>query len=503
MDEEAARLLAAAQVEGVQTEEFLDLCRRAFTLAPHCVEVFRVAIAGMVAHTQLRNSHELVRQAIALFPNDPKVIEGYATWLEYHGNFDVAVAYWRRLARVAPEADPHQLKLARALLFATDLAGAAHILQGVIQRYAQESPSWLAKAHALYGEVLLKAGDPAGFGHYVYRIWANAGFYEIPGLAWWRGESLAGKRLIITHHLGYGDQLLLASVIPILEACGITVGVTLDNAVAALVAHALPQTHIQVADRSCSPHQGPGPDTLNFTERFKPDFQTTLLHLPQLALGAAGRDCGLFRAYLSAPEAAKAYVAPVMDAIAQVAGGRQIVALAWDCVQRNFAQEQGEYVASFSQRRSIPTAEIAALVDDPAIRANYHFVSLHPHTHFPHIADPLPENLSLLGTTIGYFTDTAAVLERCDSVLSIDMSMANLASLMNKDTTLMLQHEGEWRFGVAGERSPWLGAPRCIRQVIPGEWGSVLRAAREHLLIKAMTRMPVMRGETVSARTLC
>ncbi len=304
-------------------------------------------------------------------------------------------------------------------------------------------------------------------------------------MAWWNGEPLAGKRIVVTHHLGYGDQLLLSSVIPLLEQHGVSVSVTLDNAVASLVHHSSPNTEIQIADRSCTPHQMPGPDIIAFAQHARPDFQTTLLHLPVLALAVVGNDCEIFRPFLHAPEPAKAYVAPVMHAIDQVARGREIVGVAWDCIQRNYAGEQGEYVASFSSRRSIPTNLIAGLIDDAEIRERYHFVALHPHTHYEYIQDPLPSNLSQLGTTIGYFADTAAILERCDSVMSIDMSMANLASLMNKDTTLMLQHEGEWRFGIAGDRAPWLRAPHCLRQVIPGQWDVVLAQARERLLAKA------------------
>jgi len=90
------------------------------------------------------------------------------------------------------------------------------------------------------------------------------------------------------------------------------------------------------------------------------------------------------------------------------------------------------------------------------------------------------------------FSDTTAVIERCDSVVSIDMSMANLASLMHKDTTLLLQHEGEWRFGIVGERSPWLAGPLCIRQQIPGDWSPVLETARTQLLMKALSHVPTL-----------
>jgi hypothetical protein len=86
------------------------------------------------------------------------------------------------------------------------------------------------------------------------------------------------------------------------------------------------------------------------------------------------------------------------------------------------------------------------------------------------------------------FSETTAVIECCDAVLSIDMSIANLAALMGKELTLMLQHEGEWRFGIAGERSPWFAEPLCLRQTIPGDWTPVLAGVRAHLLLKALGR---------------
>jgi tetratricopeptide (TPR) repeat protein len=449
-------------------------------------EAARIALQTMARHGRLRESGDLARAAIARYPSDASMVHAYALWLEYQGNFDVALAYWRRLERLAPSADPHHLNLARALLYANDLDAALALLTPLLERRGGEGDHEVALAHAIAGEALLKAGDPAGFAHYLYRIWANAGFYEVPDLPGWNGEELAGKRLLVTHHLGYGDQLLCASLLPALADRGATVAVTTDYAISSLMQHALPQITVFTGTRACTPHQPPDADLREIVARFRPDYQTTFLHLPHHAAQAEHARAAFFPPYLSAPQPAVRAVAVTMDAVRATAAGRQVIGIAWDCIQRHYGSEQGEYVASFSERRSISTEAIALLIDDPEVRAAYHFIALHPQTHFDAIATPLPQNLSLPAPLLRRFSETAAVIERCDAVLSIDMSIANLAALMGKELTLMLQHEGEWRFGIAGERSPWFAEPLCLRQTIPGDWTPVLAGVRAHLLMKAL-----------------
>jgi hypothetical protein len=482
MHEEAVRLISAAQEEGRGAEEVIALCSRAFEFAPNAVEIFHVILQKMARIGNLRASGDIVREAIKLYPSDPEIIEAFARWQEFQGNFDVAASYWVRLARVSPHFDPHKLGLARALMFANDLQGAVSLLRPFLEENGSVLHRAVSIAYAIVGEAMLKSGNPDGFQYYLHRIWANAGFYEVPEVQAWHGQEIAGKKLLITHHLGYGDQMLLASLLPHFVARGVQVCVMLDHGISSLVQHALPQVSVCEGNRACVPHQAPDPALQSVVERFRPDYQTTLLHLPAHVTRESGGNFPQFSPYISVPLPATQSMEPVVNALRKAAGGRRLIGIAWDCAQRVFAAEQGEYVASFSERRSIPTEVIATLMDDPEIAAAYHFVALHPQPHFEAITVPLPRNLSVIGRYLGRFSDTSAIIAACDAVVSCDMSMANLAALMGKELTLMLQHEGEWRFGIAGDRSPWFAEPLCFRQVIPGDWSPVMTGVRNHLL---------------------
>jgi hypothetical protein len=125
------------------------------------------------------------------------------------------------------------------------------------------------------------------------------------------------------------------------------------------------------------------------------------------------------------------------------------------------------------------------LTNDPELRERYHFVSLVHGTHYRNFTDPLPENMTHLRESLSSFAATAAVIEACDFVVSIDMSLSNLSCMQGKESWVLLQHEGEWRFGVTGERSPWLECARPFRQRVPFDWEGVTSMVRAALLERA------------------
>ena len=65
------------------------------------------------------------------------------------------------------------------------------------------------------------------------------------------------------------------------------------------------------------------------------------------------------------------------------------------------------------------------------------------------------------------------------------MSLSNLSCVQGKESWVLLQHEGEWRFGVTGERSPWLECARPFRQRVPFDWEGVTSMVRAALLERA------------------
>jgi tetratricopeptide (TPR) repeat protein len=73
------------------------------------------------------------------------------------------------------------------------------------------------------------------------------------------------------------------------------------------------------------------------------------------------------------------------------------------------------------------------------------------------------------------FSDTAALIEQLDLVISVDTSVAHLAGSLGKPVYLLLPWAPEWRWQLARQDSPWYPSARLLRQPAPGDWGGVLR----------------------------
>lgn len=121
------------------------------------------------------------------------------------------------------------------------------------------------------------------------------------------------------------------------------------------------------------------------------------------------------------------------------------------------------------QRRSIPW---------PMFR---YMLYLHPEIDFFVTQVSVPnDNLSNLhGFTdeLATLSDTAALINEMDLVISVDTSVVHIAGAIGKETWMLLPYRYEWRWGLEGEDNPWYESVKVIRQPAPGAWAPVLSKA--------------------------
>jgi tetratricopeptide (TPR) repeat protein len=87
-----------------------------------------------------------------------------------------------------------------------------------------------------------------------------------------------------------------------------------------------------------------------------------------------------------------------------------------------------------------------------------------------------------IGAELEDFADTAALVELCDVVVTVDTSVANLAGAMGKAAWILLPYNPhDWRWMLERDDSPWYPTARLVRQPAPGDWESVVRRARDAL----------------------
>lgn len=73
------------------------------------------------------------------------------------------------------------------------------------------------------------------------------------------------------------------------------------------------------------------------------------------------------------------------------------------------------------------------------------------------------------------FSETAALIDCMDLVITVDTSVAHLAGAMGKRTWLLLSDNADWRWFLNTDSSPWYPSIRLFRQEKLGEWSKVLK----------------------------
>jgi hypothetical protein len=79
------------------------------------------------------------------------------------------------------------------------------------------------------------------------------------------------------------------------------------------------------------------------------------------------------------------------------------------------------------------------------------------------------------------FSDTAALCECMDIVVSIDTSVAHLSAALGKRTLILLQFSPGWRWLLDREDSPWYRSARLLRQAAPQIWTGVFERLGQQL----------------------
>ncbi len=91
----------------------------------------------------------------------------------------------------------------------------------------------------------------------------------------------------------------------------------------------------------------------------------------------------------------------------------------------------------------------------------------------------LPDHVD---ATEGAFTDTTAILASLDAVITTDTAIAHLAGAVGADVRLMLARVPDWRWLQTGEKTPWYPTMTLVRQRELGVWDDVVKS------VSAMSR---------------
>jgi tetratricopeptide (TPR) repeat protein len=252
----------------------------------------------------------------------------------------------------------------------------------------------------------------------------------------WRGEPLAGRRILVWDEQGLGDLIQFSRYLPALAGQGAEVTLLGRRSMFHLLS-TLP----------CAPR---------FVEHVADeagyDFQIALMSVPfvfETRIETIPRQLPYL--YADPPR--------VADWAARIGGHGFRVGI---CCHGN---------AKINLARSVPVDAFAPLAAVEGVR----LISLMKETRTEALSSSV--NIETLGPLFDAgpdaFADAAAVMAHLDLIVTSDTSIAHLAGALGRPTYLALKHVPDWRWMMHGERSPWYPTMRLFRQSERGDWGPV------------------------------
>ena len=90
--------------------------------------------------------------------------------------------------------------------------------------------------------------------------------------------------------------------------------------------------------------------------------------------------------------------------------------------------------------------------------------------------------IKYFGDELEDFSDTAALCEFMDVIISVDTSVAHLAGALGRPTWILIPFSPDWRWLLDRDDSPWYPSVKLYRQEKINNWESVLERVRADLL---------------------
>ena len=101
---------------------------------------------------------------------------------------------------------------------------------------------------------------------------------------------------------------------------------------------------------------------------------------------------------------------------------------------------------------------------DEAIDEMKDFLDKHPSFRIKEYSDEIED-----------FSDTAALIENLDLVISVDTSTLHLAASLGKETWLLNRFNSCWRWNSSNKtRTPWYPSMKIFNQRKLGQWDDVM-----------------------------
>lgn len=381
----------------------------------------------------------MVDEVLAREPGHLGAVDIRANLLLELDQADRAVPLYQRLLAAEGPQPARVANLGAALLQVERPEEALRVMHEAARQHPDHPE--LQLNHAL---AQLAVGDlPAGWQGFEWRWQAWIG-KAAPWEQWprWRGEDLANRSIMLVCEQGMGDSIQCLRYVPLVAARAREVVLVLQRPLVPVAAGLAPNCRVVALE-----------DTIP-----RADCQCPLMSLP-----------GVFRTSLETVPATVPYLHVDAQKVerwrARLPGGPgPRIGLTWSGGPK-------------PMNRSVPLALLAALAREPC-----RFVSLQPEVREQdRTAMAAWPGLYDAGPSLQDFSDTAALLQCLDLVITVDTSVAHLAGALGRPVWVMLRFAPDWRWMTGRNDTPWYPSMRLYRQETLGDWHPVVARVQRDL----------------------
>jgi Flp pilus assembly protein TadD len=402
-------------------EEAEACCRNALRLRPDYVEALNNLAVLLTRQKRFTEAEEICRRALALRPDDPVIHDNLGVLFCDQKRFEEAEAFYRKALALDP-----------------DCADAHHNLALLLLQTGRMEEGWRAYEWRYHPGM---AGKDA----------VRSPLYGIP---MWKGESLAGKKILIQAEQAFGDEIQYARYAAFLKAQGAEVWMMTRAPLAALM------RGLNGIDRVLTKDELLAAEACNFWifALSLPFYAGTRMETIPASVPYFKTDPekgAFWRGWLEENRLAE-----------KIPEGARKIGLVW----------AGK---PYPPGRSLHIKQLAGLAACP----NAVFVSLQMEEARAQLQEA-PHGLKIVdaASLLKDFSDTAALLQNLDLLISIDSAPAHLAGALGVPVWTLLQWQPDWRWFLEGEKSPWYPSMRLFRQKRVGTWDEALHELEKAFL---------------------
>ena len=439
------------------------LLERVVRARPQSVDALNAAANVAWLQCRWQEAETFFRRALELQPSTAALWANLGLCLHDAANFELAAQALQRALQIDPRHLDALLNFATVSIDRGELDAGEALLQQALQI----DPAY-PEAHALLAQLRLQRGDfAAGWGEYEWRFQcADAQPRRNDASPRWNGSTDLQRNLVVYAEQGLGDQIMFASCLPEPIARVGHCAVECDPRLVELLARSFPQATF-FAHRPESAPQRINPGA-------RPACQTYLGSLPAL-FRKRWADFPRHAGYLKADPARAAYW---RERLAALGSGLKI-GISW----RGGVPRTRHALRSIALREWLPLLELKG----------HAFVSL----QYGECREEIAALAARSGIALPHwqealdnYSDTAALVDALDLVISVCTSAVHLAGALGKRAWVLVPSCPEWRYLSAGERMPWYPAVQLFRQRTPGDWQPLIAELRDRLAMQATPPLP-------------